>query len=130
MTETNTEKAKQRLDSVFDAFSIVADDTYVFLCDMRYDYSRWSKALVETFGLPSEYMYEAGKIWEEHIHPDDRDDYHKGIDELFAGNASAHDMEYRALRADGTFDKCLCRGVVLRDLNGEPDYFVGSIRVI
>ena len=35
MTENNTEKAKKRLDSVFDAFSIVADDKYVFLCDMK-----------------------------------------------------------------------------------------------
>ena len=57
-----TEEAKRRLDSLFEAFSIVSEDTHVFLCDMKYDYSRWSKNLVETFALPSEYMYEAGLI--------------------------------------------------------------------
>ena len=53
-------KAKIELDSLFESYSLIADDTYVFLCDMKYDYSRWSKELVDTFGLPSEYMYQAG----------------------------------------------------------------------
>ncbi|MBR4777046.1 MAG: EAL domain-containing protein [Lachnospiraceae bacterium] len=128
MTETNTEKAKQRLDSVFDAFSIVADDTYVFLCDMRYDYSRWSKALVETFGLPSEYMYEAGKIWEEHIHPDDRQAYKDGIDAIFSGEQAGHDIQYRAKLPNGEYAMCTCRGLVIKDENGNPEYFGGAIR--
>ena len=38
-----TEQAKQQLDSLFESYSLIADDTYVFLCDMNYDYSRWSK---------------------------------------------------------------------------------------
>ena len=125
-----TDERRKLLETLYKAFEIVAGGGYLYLCDMKFDFSRWSKEAVERYRLPSEYMYGAGDIWENHIHPDDRDDYHRGIDELFAGNASAHDMEYRALCADGTFDKCLCRGVVLRDLNGEPDYFVGSIRVI
>lgn len=128
MTETNTEKAKQRLDSVFDAFSIVADDTYVFLCDMRYDYSRWSKALVETFGLPSEYMYEAGKIWEEHIHPDDRQAYKEGIDAVFSGKQAGHDIQYRAKLPNGEYAICTCRGLVIKDNDGNPEYFGGAIR--
>ena len=128
MTETNTEKAKQRLDSVFDAFSIVADDTYVFLCDMRYDYSRWSKALVETFGLPSEYMYEAGKIWEEHIHPDDRQAYKDGIDAIFSGRQAGHDIQYRAKLPNGEYAICTCRGLVIKDNDGNPEYFGGAIR--
>jgi hypothetical protein len=30
-------------------------------------------------------MYGAGDIWENHIHPEDREAYHKGIEELFSG---------------------------------------------
>ena len=84
-----TDRDKKKLDSLFEAFSIAAEDTFVFLCDMRYDYSRWSRELVETFGLPAEYMYEAGTIWEEHIHPDDRDAYREGINAIFAGKQLA-----------------------------------------
>ncbi len=123
-----TSRRKKHLDSLFEAFEIIAEGTYVYLCDMKSDYSRWSKSAVDTFGLPDEYMYAAGDIWEEHIHPDDRESYHKSIDAIFEGNDSGHDMQYRALRRDGNYDICTCRGIVIRDANGNPAYFGGAIR--
>ena len=72
------------LDTLYKAFEVVSEGTYVYLCDMKYDFSRWSKNAVDTYGLPSEYMYGAGDIWENQIHPDDRSAYHKGIDEIFS----------------------------------------------
>ena len=123
-----TEERKRALDALFKSYDVVSEGTYVFLCDMKYDFSRWSKAAVDTYNLPSEYMYGAGDIWENNIHPEDREAYHKGIDEIFAGNTFGHDMQYRAQKPDGTFDVCTCKGVVIRDSLGEPDYFVGTIR--
>ena len=116
------------LDAFFKSFEVVSEGNYVFLCDMKFDFSRWSKSAVDTFGLPSEYMYGAGDIWENCIHADDRAAYRRGIDEIFAGNAAGHDMQYRARRISGEYDVCTCRGVVIRDQNGEPDYFAGTIR--
>ena len=124
-----TQEAKKRLDSLFDAFSITADNMHVFLCDMRYDYSRWSKELVDAFRLPSEYMYAAGLIWEEYIHPEDRQVYRKGIDAIFKGEQTGHDMQYRAKRPDGNYDICTCRGLVVTDEHGNPEYFGGAIRI-
>lgn len=123
-----SEERRHMLDMLFKSFEVVAEGTYVYLCDMKYDYSRWSKSAVDTYGLPSEYMYGAGDIWESRIHPEDRAAYHKGIDDIFSGNAAAHDMQYRAKRTTGEYDVCTCRGVVIRDHNGEPDYFAGTIR--
>ena len=122
------EERRNKLDTLFKAFDIVAEGTYVYLCDMKYDFSRWSKSAVDTYGLPSEYMYGAGDIWENQIHPEDRTAYHKGIDDIFSGNAAGHDMQYRARRVTGEYDLCTCRGVVIRDPSGEPDYFAGTIR--
>lgn len=119
---------KKRLDSLFEAFSIVAEGTYVFLCNMKYDYSRWSESAVSSFALPSEYMYGAGEIWEEHIHPEDRESYHRSIAQIFSGEDEGHDMQYRARRKDGEYDVCTCRGVVIRDEEGNPHYFGGAIR--
>jgi PAS domain S-box-containing protein len=116
------------LDTLYRAFKVVSEGNYVFICDMKYDFSRWSKNAVDTFGMPSEYMYGAGDIWENQIHPEDRAAYHKGIDEIFSGVAADHDMQYRARRVTGEYDVCTCRGVVIRDPSGEPDYFVGNIR--
>ena len=72
-------------DRMFEAFSIVAEGNYVYLCDIKNDLSRWSRTAVDYFGLPDEYMYGAGKIWEEHIHPDDRENYKISIENIFSG---------------------------------------------
>ncbi len=123
-----TEERRIMLDTLFKSFEIVAEGTYVYLCDMKYDYSRWSKNAVDVYGLPSEYMYGAGDIWENRIHPEDREAYHQGINDIFSGNAAGHDMQYRAQRITGEYDVCTCRGTVIRDPAGEPDYFAGTIR--
>ena len=102
----------------------------MFLCDMKYDFSRWAKPVVKRYGMPSEYMYGAGDIWENRIHPDDRTAYHRGIDEIFSGKATGHDLQYRAKRVTGEYELCACRGVVIRDTSGEPDYFVGKISIL
>ncbi len=122
------ENRRRKLDAMFKAFATVAEGNYVFLCDMKYDYSRWSKTAVDTFGLPSEYMYHAGDLWEERIHPEDRGIYHIGIGDIFAGNASGHDMQYRARKVTGEYDVCTCKGFVLTDSGGKPEYFCGAIR--
>lgn len=122
------EDAKNELDTLFDAFSLVSDGAYIYICNMRYDFSKWSKRAVDLFGLPSEYMYGAGVLWEEVIHPDDRETYRSGIADVFSGNASGHDMQYRARKLNGEYSVCTCRGIVLRDNTGKPEYFCGSIR--
>lgn len=119
---------RKRLDSLFEGLSVVAEGAFVYLCSMKYDFSRWSKSAVELYGLPSEYMYGAGKIWEERIHPDDRETYRTSIQLIFEGSHEGHDMQYRARRIDGGYDVCTCRGLVMKDENGEPAYFGGVIR--
>ena len=119
---------KRMLDGLFEMNSISAEGMYVYVCDVRYDYSRWAKACVDSYGLPSEYMYGAGDIWSEHIHEEDRETYNIGIAQIFSGEASGHDMQYRARRINGEYNVCTCRGIVLRDENGEPEYFAGTIR--
>ena len=129
MNDVIPEERKKKLDSLFEAISVAAEGTYVYLCDMKYDYSRWSKTAVDAFRLPSEYMYGAGDIWEERIHPEDRDAYHKSIDAIFSGADSGHEMQYRARKVSGEYDICTCKGIVIRDnRTNEPEYFGGTIR--
>ena len=123
----NDERSK-KLDSLFEAFSIIAEGKYVYLCDMKQDLSRWSDTAVDYFGLPGIYMKNAGAIWEAHIHPDDRAHYAKSIAAIFSGEESGHDMQYRAIARDGSYAVCTCRGVVIRDPDGNPDYFAGVIQ--
>lgn len=115
------------LDDLFNAFSIISESSYIFVCDMKEDLSRWSQSAVDYFGLPGEYMYAAGGIWEEHIHEEDREAYHTSIEDIFSGKNGGHDMQYRARARDGGYVVCTCRGVVIKDNNGDPEIFAGSI---
>lgn len=74
-------------DRTFTAFSSTAERSYFYLCNMRTGVSRWSPAAVKYFGLPDEYMFNAGKIWESYIHPQDRQLYHDDIEAVFSGRS-------------------------------------------
>ncbi len=119
---------KSKLDSLFEAFSIVSGGSYVYVCDMKQDLSRCSKSAVEYFGLPSEYMKNVQGIWSEHLHPQDRDYFNESIDAIFRGTDSNHMLEYRAKRLDGEYVVCVCQGVVILGDDGSQEYFCGTIR--
>lgn len=124
------EERKQQLDSVFEALSIISEESNVYVCDMHYDYSRWSKGLVEEFGMPSEYMYDAGTIWEEHVHPADRQAYREKMDKIFHFKEIGLDIQYRARRTDGEYNVCSGLGLIIKDENGHPEYLGGTVRIL
>lgn len=122
------EVCKKKLDSLYGAFAIFASGAYTYVTDMKRNYSRWSKEAVDYFGLPSEYMEDAGKVWMENVHPDDRAAYEASIKELFENGGSEHNLQYRARTKNGNYIVVTCRGVVIRDEYGNPDYFGGTIK--
>ncbi len=114
-------------DRTFTAFSSTSERSYIYLCNMSTRVSRWSLAAVQYFGLPGEYMFDAGKIWESHIHPQDRQMYHENIEAVFSGRSKVHELEYRAKNRLGEYVVCTCRGVVLKGNDTDPDLFAGTI---
>ena len=118
---------KRLLDGLFGALCTIAGEGYVYLNDMRYDFSRWSLTLINDFGMSSEYMYHADLIWQEHIHPEDMKAYRAAVDAVLSGTAEFRALHYRSRRTDGTYAVCTTRGFVLSDKNGDPEYFGGII---
>lgn len=121
-------KRLDKLEQLFLSYELVAEGAYAYICDLKADYSHWTKAAVDYFGLPGEYMVGAGKIWEEHVHPEDRESYRMSIEAIMNGEADSHDMQYRAMDRGGNYVMCTCRGIVLKNEAGEPVYFCGVIR--
>lgn len=121
------DERRRLLDGMFGALYTVAGGGYVYLNDMRYDFSRWSLPLVDDFDMDSEYMYHAEKLWLHNIHPDDIEVYRNAVDIVLSGNAEVIPIHYRAKKADGTYVVCSTRGFVLSDKNGDPEYFGGII---
>ncbi|MBR5372978.1 MAG: EAL domain-containing protein [Oscillospiraceae bacterium] len=123
-----TRKARHMLDNLFHAFSITAGGKYVFLTDMKYDLSRWSRQAVEFFGLPSEYMENVSEIWLNHVHPDDREEYARSMEAIYKGETEEHKLQYRAMAKDGSYVVCTCQGILIRGENDEARYFAGAIQ--
>ncbi len=119
------EERKRMLDSLFGALLTVAGGGYIYLCDLRYDYSRWALSIIDDFGLKSEYMYHADKIWRDYIHPDDLELYKKAIDLVFNGDAAVVPFVYRARKADGSYVALSTRGFIMTGSDGIPDYSGG-----
>ena len=120
-----TDERKRLLDELFGALTTISGGGYVYLNDLRYDFSRWSLPLVDDFGIESEYMYRADKVWAEHIHPDDMEVYKGAVEEILNGNGEIRPIRYRARRSDGSYVTLATRGFVLSDSNGDPEYFGG-----
>ena len=118
---------KRKLDALFGALFTMAGEGYVFLNDLKYDYSRWSRSLIDDFGLQSEYMYHAGVIWQDYVHPEDLAKYKGVIDAVICGKDDMRYLCYRARRPDGTYVVMQPRSFVLYDSEGIPEYFGGII---
>ena len=124
------DERKRRLDALFDALYTVAGEGYIYLNDMRYDYSRLSLPLVDDFELGSEHLYHADKIWDERVHPDDMKIYRDAVDSLLCGTADFKLTHYRMRKSDGSYVVCKTRGFVLSDSNGDPEYFGGILVLV
>jgi len=121
------DERKRLLDSFFGAMCTIAGGGYVYLNDMKYDFSRWSLTLIDDFGLDSEYMYHADSIWLEYVHPEDTGIYRSAVDAVLSRDTEVKQFYYRARKADGSYVLLTTRGFVLYDNKGRPDYFGGII---
>ena len=80
-------------NDLFEAFASASDNVYIYVCDMKTDISRWSKADVDYFGLEGEYLEDAANIWGQHVHPDDLNVYTEDIEGVFSGKKKYHDCQ-------------------------------------
>lgn len=112
---------------LFEGFADTSRRRYVYVCNMKTNISRWSKNAIEEFDLPGEYMQDAGTIWADFVHPEDREQYEKEIDAIFTGEKIHFDLDYRARNREDEYVLCTGRGHVVRGEGEAADLFVGSI---
>ncbi|MBD5521919.1 MAG: EAL domain-containing protein [Lachnospiraceae bacterium] len=112
-------------NELFEAFASASDNVYIYVCDMKTDISRWSKAAVNYFGLEGEYLKDAANVWAQHVHPDDLKVYVDDIEGVFSGKNKYHNCQYRALNKSGSYVWVECKGSVIRDAEGNPIIFAG-----
>ena len=118
----------RKLDRLYGALHTVAGDGYIFLTDLKYNFSRWSLSAIDDFGLPTDYMYNVEDVWKKYIHPEDVDKYVAAVASVLEGTPVLYSITYRAKKADGTYITLKPRGFILNDSKGIPEYF-GGIRI-
>src|SRR5690349_10856178 len=76
-------------------------------------------------GYSYEQVADAPNIWAERLHPDDRDRTIAAIEARRKTGRSS--IEYRWMCADGTYKHLLDQAVLLRDADGRPVEFAGTL---
>ncbi|WP_026652023.1 EAL domain-containing protein [Butyrivibrio proteoclasticus] len=117
----------ETLNRIFDTFAVTSRSRYVYVYDLTKNIARWSLNAVDYFGLTGEYIHNAASVWENRIHPDDRDKYNEYISTVYAGKKADPNIEYRSKNKNGEYVVCSCRGVVIKDYAGRPVFYACSI---
>lgn len=65
--------------------------------------------------------------WLGRIHPSDRDEVQRLLEEHLAGDAPHFEVEHRILHRDGAYRWFHCRGLAQRDATGRPTLLAGSL---
>lgn len=115
------------LGKVFDVLANANKGHYVYITDLRTGLSKWSEECVKEFGLPPEYVSNAGEIWGEHVHPVDRARYEQSMQDIFDERTDSHDLVYRARNQYGEYVTVSCKGRVIHDDDGNRILFVGTM---
>ena len=114
-------------DRVFDAMCLTSEEYYPYLTNMETNVTRIAPAMVEFFGLKSEFIENFSDLWTQYIHPDDRQEYLSDLTATVSGRKQYHFCRYRAKGKNGEYVEVTCRGGVYHGRDGEPDVFAGYI---
>jgi PAS domain S-box-containing protein len=87
----------------------------------------WNRGLQRLFGIPPAEVVETTEWMRERIHPGDREQVVRSMEEAIGGDAEQWAHEYRFRRHDGTYAFVYNRGFVIRDARGRAVRVVGAI---
>ncbi len=105
-------------------------DDHLYILDMKNDVYCISDSAVKRFDIPQAEIEHASVELMKFTYPDDRDILAEDIRQLVAKEKTYHNMQYRWLDKEGQPIWINCRGQVLQDDSGEPEYLIGCINEI
>lgn len=105
-------------------------DDHLYILDMKNDFYCISASAVERFDIPAAEIDNASVKLMEFTYPDDRAALQEDIRQLSAKEKDFHNMQYRWLDREGEAIWINCRGRILHDEQGEPEFLIGCINEI
>ena len=121
-------ESKPTLDTMlFDALAEASSTVFFWATDIGAKRSRWSKATVDYFNLPSEYTDDVVGDWTKVIHPDDLQIWLSDAKEVVEGKKARYSCQYRAKNRYGEYVWVENNGYVFNNENGEHVLSAGMI---
>ena len=121
-------ESKPTLDTMlFDALAEASSTVFFWATDIGAKRSRWSKATVDYFNLPSEYTDDVVGDWTKVVHPDDLQIWLSDAKDVVEGKKARYSCQYRAKNRYGEYVWVENNGYVLNNENGEHVLSAGMI---
>jgi len=87
----------------------------------------FSKRWKEMIGYAEDEFENRHEIWEQHVHPDDKDRVLAALQDYFDGKAAIYNVEFRLRCKDGRYKWILARGMLVsRSEDGQPLRMIGT----
>lgn len=117
-------------------FSAVIDvlapcmDNYLYIMDLKNDTYCISESAAERFMIPSNCFTDASQFFKKVVYSPDYAELNTDLEQIQNKEKDFHNLQYRWLDKEGNPIWINCRGRVLFDGNGDPEFLVGCINEI
>ena len=105
-------------------------DDYLYIYDLQNDYYCISQNAVSKFLFPDSGFYEVDKNLEKVVFAEDKEMLDEELRQVISGEKAFHDCQYRWVDKEHRPVWINCRGRVIRDDEGRPEFLVGCVNEI
>lgn len=105
-------------------------DNYLYITDLKNDTYCISESAMERFRIPSNFLMNATATFQKIAYPGDYAALCEDLEKIRRKEKDFHDLQYRWMDKEGNPVWINCRGRVLLDGGGEPEFLVGCINEI
>lgn len=114
---------------ILDTINEISDGKFMYVQNLKKGTVRWTKAAKEYFGINDVNMESMGEVWMSKIHPRDIDKYRTELKSVLNLEKESFFMLYHIKNAKGNYVLCRGKGRIIRNDEGEAQYFAGAVSV-
>lgn len=129
MNYSNERLSREQIEYMIRLFNTSMDD-YLYVLDFKNDYYYISKHATNRFLLPGNQFYNAVAEFQKIVYPEDFPAIKAQLDDIQQGKSDYHNLHYRWLDRNRNPVWINCRGQVVLNEKGEPQFLVGCINEI
>lgn len=112
------------------AFDALSDDTYFFAADLKWHLIKWSRGIVDYFGLDETIALHGIEEWNEKISPEDRQYAIEAREKMLSGKVDRQHVQYRVKNKCGEYTRIEVFSVLVEDGTGESSAYCGAITLM